>query len=395
MKKTLIYLVSFVFVFGGSSFAMAQSQQATTTQPAPIQATTTTQSTTTPVTLPPAGLTPDSPFYFFNQFIENVQRFFTFNPEAKARLELKFAAERVSEINAVIIAKGVESNGVKIAEASLRDSLNRAAQIVASEKAKGSDVSQLASSLNNEIGQNRDLLSQTFENQKDALDKQIETLKAELSVARTAGDTAKVDALTKQIQDMQAQKDLLDNEKHGQEDAIDNENAKVEDQLGGKEEAAKKIQEVKDSKNETVAEYQKEGVEIPAGTFGAFDGFLAQAQSAFDAGNYGEAISSARQANRTLNSIERTLENLKEAKHGEDQLNADQEELQKEADKAQNENAREAIKQAQERLRENQKNVQEDTKKAQEQLREDQKNAQEQLRESQKQTQEGAKETGD
>ncbi len=368
MKKILIYLISSFLVLGGNSVAMAQTQQATSTQ----------------TTLPPAGLTPDSPFYFLNQFTENLQRFFTFNPEAKARLEIKFAAERISEIKVMIDSKGVQDKGVAVAEASLQDSLNRAAQIVASEKASGKDVNQLANSLDDQVGQNKELLKQTFEDQKDALDKRIEGLKAAISAARTAGDTAKVDALTKELQDLKTQKDLLDTEKHDQEDAIDNEGQKLEDQINSKDQAAKKIQEAIDGKAEITAQAQKEGIDIPAGTFNTFDGILAKAQSSFDAGNYDEARSFAKQAEKSLHDIERSFENLKEAKDNEDEINADQQGLEQEADQAQNENVKEEVKKAQEQLKEDRKNVQEDAKKALEQLREDQKKAQE-----------GTKDTGD
>lgn len=362
MKKSLIYSILSVSVLVASPLAMAQAQST---------------STQTISTLPPAGLTPDSPFYFLNQFMENMQRFFTFNPEAKARLEIKFAAERISEINAVITSKGVQDNAVKVAESSLQYSLNRAAQIVASEKAKDNDVSQLASSLDDEIGQNKDLLSKTFENQKDAIDKKIEDLKTQISAARTAGDAAKVDALTKELQSLKEQKDLLDKEKNSQEDAIDSENTKMEDQMSSREEAQKKIMELNDKKAEIVAEYQSEGVVIPDGTFTAFDGLLTKAQSAFDAGNYDDARILVRQAEQTLDSVENALENLKEAQNTQDELDADQQGLNEEADNAQGEQATEVIKKAQEQLREDQKGAQEQIKHAQEQLFEQQKKGQE------------------
>ncbi|MEK9183862.1 MAG: DUF5667 domain-containing protein, partial [Patescibacteria group bacterium] len=49
-------------------------------------------------TLPNAGLTPESPFYFLDKLGEALREFFTFNPEGKARLQIAFAAERVAEI---------------------------------------------------------------------------------------------------------------------------------------------------------------------------------------------------------------------------------------------------------------------------------------------------------
>jgi len=44
-----------------------------------------------------AGLTPASPFYFFDAAFENVSLFFTFNPEKKAQKALKYADERLEE----------------------------------------------------------------------------------------------------------------------------------------------------------------------------------------------------------------------------------------------------------------------------------------------------------
>ncbi|MCR4342433.1 MAG: DUF5667 domain-containing protein, partial [Patescibacteria group bacterium] len=48
----------------------------------------------TPVQLPSAGITPESSFYFLDRLGENLRQFFTFNPEAKAKLQIEFAGER-------------------------------------------------------------------------------------------------------------------------------------------------------------------------------------------------------------------------------------------------------------------------------------------------------------
>lgn len=47
--------------------------------------------------LPDPGITPDSPFYFFDKLGKNVGMFFTFGPENKARKALQYAEERLSE----------------------------------------------------------------------------------------------------------------------------------------------------------------------------------------------------------------------------------------------------------------------------------------------------------
>ena len=47
--------------------------------------------------LPDSGITPDSPFYFLDNWGKSVGMFFTFGPEAKARKALEYAEERLAE----------------------------------------------------------------------------------------------------------------------------------------------------------------------------------------------------------------------------------------------------------------------------------------------------------
>ncbi len=51
--------------------------------------------------LPDPGITPDSPFYFFDTWGKNISMFFTFGPEAKAKKALQYAEERLSEAQAM------------------------------------------------------------------------------------------------------------------------------------------------------------------------------------------------------------------------------------------------------------------------------------------------------
>jgi hypothetical protein len=53
--------------------------------------------------LPNPGITPDSPFYFFDKFTKSVGMFFTFGDEAKAKKALRYAEERLSEIQAMAL----------------------------------------------------------------------------------------------------------------------------------------------------------------------------------------------------------------------------------------------------------------------------------------------------
>jgi hypothetical protein len=52
-------------------------------------------------TLPEAGMTPDSPFYFMERWGEQISLAFTFNAEAKVEKALRYAEERLAEAEAV------------------------------------------------------------------------------------------------------------------------------------------------------------------------------------------------------------------------------------------------------------------------------------------------------
>ena len=58
--------------------------------------------------LPDPGITPDSWLYGLDRAIESLQKIFTFAPEAKARLALQLAAERLAEAKAMAEARKPE-----------------------------------------------------------------------------------------------------------------------------------------------------------------------------------------------------------------------------------------------------------------------------------------------
>ncbi|OGO24197.1 MAG: hypothetical protein A2144_13050 [Chloroflexi bacterium RBG_16_50_9] len=57
--------------------------------------------------LPDPGITPDSPFYFVDNWGKNISLFFTFGPEAKVRKALKYAEERLAEAQAMAVKNRV------------------------------------------------------------------------------------------------------------------------------------------------------------------------------------------------------------------------------------------------------------------------------------------------
>lgn len=295
--------------------------------------------------LPSAGLTPASPFYFFDKLGEALREFFTFNPEGKARLQIEFAAERVAEIKIVLETKGVDAKGLETAEARLREHLGEAAGIVIKQKNKGKDVSALAKELNDDFEEPKSALADSFKSEKKELETKEDELKDQIKAARRAGDTTKVEALTQELGQVKAQLELLELKEEELENDLDEEEEKLEDEMDAREKAGEALREAEEEKAEVIEEAAEEGVELPANAFTEFDSLISQAQSAFDTGNYQEAERLAEQAEDALEEIEDVIEELEEEKEeqeDEEDENENKNEDDDEEDEVENEQENEA-----------------------------------------------------
>ncbi len=366
MKKLLLYLVAGFFLLTITPASAQTSQQ---------------------ITLPNAGLTPESPFFFFDTFREGLQEFFTFNPEAKAHLQITFAAERIAEIKVIIETKGVNAKGLGVAQNLLREHLAKAAVIVESEKAKGKDVSVLAKSIGNDVGSEKEALKQTFKGQGKLLEVKEEELKAKIREARKAGNTAEIDTLTQQLSQIKVQKDVLDTKKDEQEKILEKEEERIEEQMEIKEKAQKAIAEAKIEKQEVLNESSEKNITLPANVLSNFDLLLAQAQSAFTAGNYEESKQLAKQAEKSLKKAEDAIGELGKAKEKEKELKEEAEEKQKELQ----EKLREVDKEKTTEIKEKAEGKQENFKEKQEKVKEVEKGRTEQIKEQAKEEQDKLK----
>lgn len=320
--------------------------------------------------LPSAGLTPESPFYFLDKFGEVLRTFFTFNPDGKAHLQITFAAERIAEIKVILETKGIEAPGLEVAHGRLQAHLASVATILDSEKAKGKDVSKLASELDDEFEGPKSALKETFKTQKRALENQEDGLKAKIRDARRAGDTAQVEVLVKQLAEAKVQKELLEQRGDDQEEALEKEEERIKEEMEAKTKAEKKIRKAEREKQEVLDEALKERVTIPAEAFNAFDDHIAEAKSAFEAGKFEEAKHHAEEAKESLEKVDDAIDDLEKAKeelkeerkeHGENERNA--------AEKHDEKVSKDANKEA-ELLEKEQKKAEEKVRKAEEQLRE-------------------------
>ncbi len=208
------------------------------------------------VTLPSAGLTPESPFYFLDLFGENLREFFTFNPEAKAKLQIEFAGERIAEIKVMVEKKGPKTKGIEKAKSLLVANVAHAADIIDQEKMSGKNVTQLAKEIDDQFDAREKLLTQTFLDAREKLIVQHKEIKDKLlKDARAAGDTAKVTELTQQLNDIENQANDLKDKKDEIKTSFRTEKKKIEQEMDQKDQQ----QDEKDQNQQDQLEQNQEG----------------------------------------------------------------------------------------------------------------------------------------
>jgi len=234
MKNTKFVLISLLFV---PFLVFAQSSQ---------------------TTLPSAGLTPESSFYFLDRLGENLRQFFTFNPEAKAKLQIEFAGERIAEIKVIVEEKGVNAKGLAIAQSLLQGNVAYAAEIVSEEKISGKDVSALAKTLNDEFDARDKLLEQTFKGAKAQLKVQRKEIKTNLlAEARRVGDTAQIAVLETRLKDIDGQIDALGQKKDQLEDSLQNEQKNIEKEMDESDQEKEEIEQKEEQEADEVEEAEE------------------------------------------------------------------------------------------------------------------------------------------
>lgn len=239
MKKTFIFsifaLVALFIFMNGTVFAQG-----------------------TQVNLPSAGLTPEGTFYFLDRLGENLRQFFTFDPEAKAKLQIEFAGERIAEIKIMIEKKGANAKGLTIAESLLQANVAYAAEIVSEEKTSGKDVTVLAKTLNDEFDARDKLLEQTFKEAKAQLKTQRKEIKTNLlAEARRVGDTTQIAELEAQLKDIDGQIDILGQKKDQLENSLQDEQKNIEKEMDEADQEKEEIEQKEEQEVEEIEEAEE------------------------------------------------------------------------------------------------------------------------------------------
>ena len=155
-----------------------------------------------------AGTNPNSALYFFDRFTEKVQIALTANPEAKAQLEAKFTAERLSEIH-VMIQEGNYAAAEK-ATIEAKNILNSAGTHVGELKSSTKDLTGLQEDGKNIIGLQKEFIdnSRYVDSIKDSLKEKID--KGEITQDQAARITNEIQTGTAGLQkDIADKKDEL------------------------------------------------------------------------------------------------------------------------------------------------------------------------------------------
>ena len=208
--------------------------------------------------LPVAGLTPGSPFYFLDRLGEFVQDLFTFNPASKVKLQIAFAAERVAEVKFMLEVQGVEAEGLETAQSRLEEHFKKAADLVEAEKAKGNDVSELAAEVVNNFHQQRQAAKEAFDDAKEKFKLDKAELKVQLREAIEAGDEALASEIKQKLEDLELAKDRAEEIKDSTIDAAEDEKDRLLDDLDEEDMASDAEEELEDAEEE-FAELESDG----------------------------------------------------------------------------------------------------------------------------------------
>lgn len=105
----------------------------------------------------PGFILPDSPFFFLDQFKQNIRLSFAFTAEQKAKIYSDIAGERGAELRVMLVRNN--TTGIKTAILGISDNLKLSSEELENARLTGRDVSTLARKINDNIK----LKQQTFD----------------------------------------------------------------------------------------------------------------------------------------------------------------------------------------------------------------------------------------
>ncbi|MBS1266291.1 MAG: hypothetical protein MAG795_00258 [Candidatus Woesearchaeota archaeon] len=249
------------------------------------------------------GTTPDSFLWGLERAIENIDLLLTFDVDEKIEKRLRYAEERLSEIEVMVDAGNVE-----------------AAQKAG--KSHGEFLSDLKQEVRDvEDGDSEAELKKELEIERkvrehrhkvENLNKKLK-VKIEVEGQITPEQQVLIDSVLAGLEGQTGEVEIeIENEKGKTKIKIEQELGKsgddvedgLEDELGLAEELREDAQEEIEDLEEELAELNEEGITVPERITSLFE----QAKTAFDAGDYREAEKLAEQADESLEEVEKEAE---------------------------------------------------------------------------------------
>lgn len=207
-----------------------------------------------------AGLTPENPFYLFDKITESLQELFVFSPDAKVRLQLAFAAERVAEAKVMLSEEGDHSKGLSSVQASIVENIQKTSDVIKAEKAAGKDVTKLAKEANDEFDSEESELSKSLaESHKEIVDIKIEAFKKLLEAAKAAKDAAKISDVERDLLEAKQAAEALKDQKDEIRRSFQTEKREIEEEMSEEDQEEDEVEsEDEDADDSDSAETDEE-----------------------------------------------------------------------------------------------------------------------------------------
>lgn len=281
--------------------------------------------------LPEPGMTPNNPIYFLDLWGEKIQEWLTFNPVAKAKLNVEFAAERVAETRELLKTRDFNSKGLNIVLDSLDKNKNKVSAWLNKSKEKNINVDNVTADLNNKLSNVTKMRNEIFITGIKSLADWRSDLQLLLVRAEQNNQTTMIDGFKKQLEKIDAQISLIESKMTSS--VIPNLTGDPESEIDltakdiKKEKITNKSLPAKSADKPSAAKIKAEatlqglrqlkaqiddlaaeaGVEIDEATFENYNLFYPQIEKNIAEGNYTQAEQTAASLREELASIEQEL----------------------------------------------------------------------------------------
>jgi hypothetical protein len=263
------------------------------------------------IIIPEAGLVPGEFLYFFDRFAEGFNFFYTFKAESKARLAIKYANERVAEINAILKEKGIDSDEVTQAKKDFDRQLSRVSSLVLEAKENGVDVSASAREFDSKFETSREMLRSVYHDYAENLKSEESLIRKDLTQVEKGENDTEKDRLEKLLNYHVEEMNKLVDEEDELSNAFGDEKEKLEASMGEQQSAESHITNAKRARIQFIAETKIQGTSTNTAVLGAlasFDALLVKASESYSSKDYENAKEYAKDAKQELDDVRKEVD---------------------------------------------------------------------------------------